>query len=554
MAKDYSTWSKPDLIRELDKVGKRKKYGIVWEDKVEEVAKLCKEKLPILEEVKQKEIVNIKDSSSPTNILVEGDNYHSLSVLCYTHSRAIDIIYIDPPYNTGSAKEWKYNDKFIDREDSYRHSKWLSFMEKRLKLAKNLLKFDGLVYISVGSDELAQLKILCDEIYGEINFIEIVTRVSKTASNQGTHFSPSVDYILCYSKNLEKLGTFKDIITEKYIKLFNKQDKRGMYREISFFQSGLVGERPSRYYVECPDGSKAIPPIKKFWRWSEETYIKNLDEDRVIFKKAKNSPLLDGSGVKSLWNIYTKTYLDDRKEKGNRPRNFLTEYINRQGADLLSAMKIDFNYSKPVGLIKYLIQITNKQKDVTILDFFAGSGTTGHAVLELNKEDSGNRKFILCTNNEDNNGDGAKIAEDICYPRISRVIKGYNGVNGLGGNLKYFKTDFVDAEQTDENKRKLVDKSTDMLCLKEDCFEKLEEGHEFKIFTNGQNKLLGIIYDDKGIVPFKETAKKINKRLVVYVFSLDESAREEEFEDIRNLVNLKPIPAVILNVYKRIFK
>jgi adenine-specific DNA-methyltransferase len=186
------------------------------------------------------------------------------------------------------------------------------------------------------------------------------------------------------------------------------------------------------------------------------------------------------------------------------------------------------------------------------LDFFAGSGTTGHAVLELNRADGGKRKFILCTNNE------GQICSEVCYPRIERVIKGYSFKGkkraGLGGNLKYFKTGFVNADPTDKNKRVLVDKSTEMLCLKEDCFDEVTKGQSFRVFSNVQNKHLGIIYDDDGIEPLKKEVLKLNQKFVVYVFSLDDSAREEEFEDVNKLVELKPIPAVILNVYKRIFK
>jgi len=174
--------------------------------------------------------------------------------------------------------------------------------------------------------------------------------------------------------------------------------------------------------------------------------------------------------------------------------------------------------------------------------------------LELNKEDGGSRRFILNTDNE------GGICSQACYPRIKKVISGYTGMfdkkryDGLKSNLRYFKTVFVDAEPTDQNKKKLVDKSTEMLCLKEDCFNEIKTTKSYGIFTNNQEKHLGIIYDDDGIIPFRKEAKKIGKKFIVYVFSLDDSAREEEFEDIRDLVELKPIPAVILNVYKRIFK
>jgi len=216
-----------------------------------------------------------------------------------------------------------------------------------------------------------------------------------------------------------------------------------------------------------------------------------------------------------------------------------------------------FDYPKPTTLIEHIISVilnSNGIKRGLILDFFAGTGTTAHSVLRLNKENKTEHQFILCTNNENN------ICTEVCYPRIKKVIQNLEKeskgklVSNRPGGLKYYKTDFVDAEQTDDNKHRMVDKSTEMLCLKEDCFDELMNGKRFKIFKNGQDKHLGIIYDDDCIEPFKKEAKKLKKQFVVYVFSLDESAREDEFEDVADLVELRPIPAVILNVYKRIFK
>jgi len=192
-------------------------------------------------------------------------------------------------------------------------------------------------------------------------------------------------------------------------------------------------------------------------------------------------------------------------------------------------------------------------KQAIILDFFAGSGTSGHAVLALNKKDDGNRQFILCTNNEND------ICTEVCYPRLEKVIKGYFDSNGqelekLSGNLKYFKTDFIDANATDKDKKNLVDRSTEMLCIKEYCFDQVAKNDDFKIFKNNSDKYLGIAYEDGGIDGLIKEIKKTNKKFIVYVFSLDESTRQEEFEEVRNLVELRPIPDAILNVYKRIFK
>lgn len=532
----------------------RKRYGLIWENKPEEVVELCKEKLPVLAEDKDREIKTGVDM--PVNILIEGDNYHALSVLNYTHESKIDVIYIDPPYNTGN-KDFKFNDRYVDRDDAYRHSKWLSFMEKRLRLAKKLLAKDGVIFISIGDDEVGQLKNLCDEIYNEANLLAIISRKSKATSNKGNFFSPSTDYVLVYAKNYLSLGEFDDPFAqeaEKYLKLFKYKDKRGQYNIVSLYMPSLDPRPNQRYYITCPDGSKVITPEKdKMFRWIPQTFEKNLKEDRVVFLKTKTSPLIDEKGRRAKWNVYTKIYLHERQETGIKPLTFL-DMPNSLGSKELIKMGIDFPFSKPRQLVEHLVRITDKEKDICILDFFAGSGSTGHAILQLNKDDEGRRKFILCTNNENN------IATDICYPRIKKAIRGYkaakNGdmVTGLGGNLKYFKTDFIDGETTDKNKKKLVDKSTEMLCLKEDCFEKVKTGQNFNVFKNSKEKYLGIIYEDDGIENFKKEAKKLNKKFIIYIFSLDESAREEDFEDMKDLIELKPIPSAVLNVYKRIFK
>ena len=194
MAHDYREWSKDELIREIELLRKQKTYGLVWEkdrtkevfdyfinwagDKTQEQFEGAEGKFPVLKEVKKNDIVS--DEHEPHNVLIEGDNFHALAALNFTHAKSIDVIYIDPPYNTGN-NDFKYNDRYVDKEDAYRHSKWLSFMEKRLKLARNLLKDNGLLFISIDENEMAQLKILCDEIFNEANFrnMMVMSRVKK---------------------------------------------------------------------------------------------------------------------------------------------------------------------------------------------------------------------------------------------------------------------------------------------------------------------------------------------------------------------------------------
>lgn len=536
------------LLAEIERLKKelkaKRRYGLVWEDKKEDVVEQCKEKLPVLKEDKSKEIIT--DPNKPVNILIEGDNYHALSVLNYTHQGKIDVIYIDPPYNTGN-KDFKYNDKFVDKDDGFRHSKWISFVEKRIELSKNLLKDSGVIFLSIGDDELAQLKLLLDspELFTERNFIACIPRVAKTASNKGRHFAPSVDYILAYAKNIDKLEPFKDEVDSSLYK--KNDDEKGFYRDdVALYQSGLIGKRPNcRYFINCPDGSKVIPPEGKFWRWGPETAEKN--KDIMVFKQTKTSPLLDENGKQARWNIYTKSYLSEREESGTVPRNYLDQFINRHGADYLKTMGIAFDYSKPVELIKYLIKITNKGQETTVLDFMAGSGTTAQAVLEINKEDGGNRNFILCTNNENN------ICSEICYPRIKNVINGFMSTQGIGGNLKYFKTEFVDAEPTDSNKVKLTTEAVEMLCIKERTFEEVVGNIFYKIFRSNDH-YTGIIFDSESIPVFKKSIKNIDGNFSVYIFSLGDETFDEEFADISKKVRLSPIPEAILKVYRRIFK
>jgi len=558
--KDYSNWSKQDLIEEIKKLEKRKKYGIVWEVKPEQVALLCKEKLPILTEDKSKEIET--DKEKPVNILIEGDNYHALSVLNYTHKGRIDVIYIDPPFNTG-ARDWKYNNDYVDINDSYRHSKWLSMMEKRLRLAKNLLKNDGVLICAIDENEVSHLGTLLEEIFPSWE-IHLITIIHNPRGIQGKNFSYTNEFaFFIFRKGLKVIGSRK--IKEEDIdwrglrdsgKESLRTDARNCFYPILVQNEKIIGfgnvlenghhpkkqteEKDGKYYVWPID----IKGIERKWRYARQS-VESI-KDLLKVKKIKQGYDIE---IGKDFGIVRTVWQDSKYDA--------SEYGTKLIQDLVPSASFDFPKSV-FNVYDCLTPIIVERKRAIILDYFAGSGTTGHAVMILNKEDGGNRRFILCTNNENNNGDNTGgIAEKVCYPRIKKVIEGHKDwpdITKIKGNLKYFKTDFVDAQPTDRNKRKLVDKSTEMLCLKEDCFDVVMKSHEFKIFTDSQGKNLGIIYDDDGIEPFKKEVKKLKKKFVVYVFSLDESAREEEFEDVADLVELKPIPAVILNVYKRIFK
>lgn len=301
--KDYSNFSKEELIKELEKLEKRKKYGLVWEDKPEEVVEICKEKLPVLAEDKDKEIKI--DDKQPVNILIEGDNYHALSVLNYTHKGKIDTIYIDPPYNTGGGDNFIYNDKIVDEGDSYKHSKWLSFMEKRLKLAKNLLKESGMILISIDDKELAQLKLVMDEIFDEQNFISILIRKSGISPRlDAKYISKEHDYVIFYAKRVSQLNINKISTASSYG--YNLSDEfrntRGNYKLNKLDRGSIHYSKGLVFAITAPDGSEIWPGGKKLrsdwtWRWSKEKVQWGIKNKFITFKRTKKG-----------WSVYFKQY------------------------------------------------------------------------------------------------------------------------------------------------------------------------------------------------------------------------------------------------------
>jgi adenine-specific DNA-methyltransferase len=548
---------KAEVERLKKEIKKKKKYGLVWEDKTkaEDVVELCKKKLPILKEVKNKEIITNKDK--PVNLLIEGDNYHALSVLNYTHAGKIDVIYIDPPFNTG-AKDWKYNNHYVDINDAYRHSKWLSMMSNRLQIAKNLLKDDGVLICAIDENELAHLGVLLEDLFKRYE-IHCITIVHNPRGVQGDNFSYTHEYAyFVFRKDLKVIGARK--IKEEDIEWRNLRDNGGESLRSDarncFYPIIVKGERvigfgevlennrhpksqtefkKSLHYIWPIDRKK----IERKWRYARQSVdsIKHL----LRVKKGKMGYEIE---IGKDFGMVRTVWMDSRYDS------------NENGTKLVHALvpKSHFDFPKSVyNTFDCIAPILYQRRNAIVLDFFAGSGTTAHAVMMLNKEDgdAGNRKFILCTNNE--NG----IAEQVCYPRIKKVIDGhkdYPDITRIAANLKYFKTDFVDYEEpTDKNKIKLTEKATEMLCVKEGTFKPVMDNKRFKIFKNS-NHYTGIIWDQSAILAFKKTINDIEGKFSIYVFSLGDETFDEEFTDIKQKVKLSPIPEAILRVYRRIFK
>lgn len=381
------------------------------------------------------------DFENTENLYIEGDNLEVLKILQESYLGKIKMIYIDPPYNTG--KDFVYKDNFTQDSTEFKeesgqidqygkrlvpnpessgryHSYWLTMMYPRLKLARNLLTDDGVIFISIGQNEISNLNHLCDSIYGEINRISIVGRLAKAGGNKGKFFSPNIEYLIVIAKNKDIAKEFRDEMDEGLIKkVYTKTQIGGersgeKYRAFGLYQSSLDSRPNQRYFIEAPDGSLIIPPgselpkIKKegekilpkntddgCWRWTYDTYLSEKIKGNIEFNETNNQVLIDSSSNFSKWNVNTKIWLNDRQEEGQLPNDFISKYENRHSAKELKQLDIPFDFPKPSNLIKFLAKICRTEKTDIILDFFSGSATTAHAVMQLNADDRSNRKFIM---------------------------------------------------------------------------------------------------------------------------------------------------------------
>lgn len=524
-----------------------KKYGLVWEEKQEDIEKRLETELPVLQEVKERALIS-SSPDAPNHILIEGDNLEALTALSYTHSGKIDVIYIDPPYNTGN-KDFVYNDKFVDREDGYRHSKWLSFMNKRLRIAKGLLSDKGVIFISIDDNEQAQLKLLCDEIFGEKNFIaQFIWKKKQGGGNDSANVVTEHEYILCYAHSFNK-GNIIGI--DKHYKLENTlypfSDSKGEYGLITLDKASIQISQSLIYEIIGPDGTIYYPRIvngkQSCWRWSKSKVEKQYNE--LVFKRGK---------------VYTKYY----RPEGITPKSLLIDSIygrTESGNDDIKAIFHDkpFGYPKPLLLIKHFLSIT-LNNDSTILDFFAGSGTTLHATMQLNNEDGGKRKCILVTNNE--NG----ICENVTYERNKRVINGYTtpkgeNIAGLKENtLRYYKTYLLPREKTTANMRRLMLLATDMLCIRNDVYApaplagKYINGDIARYFNDGKRQMLVVYREEaiEGLVKIILQSPRTENRIKTYVFSPNSYAFDEDFYDVADRVELCALPDAIYNAYRHV--
>ena len=558
---------------------KQKKYGLVWEDKPEDVEERLREELPVLVEDTDKAIIST-DADAPNHILIEGDNLEALTALAYTHEGKIDVIYIDPPYNTGN-KDFVYNDQYVDREDSYRHSKWLSFMSKRLRIAKQLLSDNGVIFISIDDNEQAQLKLLCDEILGQENFIATLPRITKASGKTTDKIAQNHDYLMIYAKS-ESQCTITGLPhdDEGFKNIDEYYQQRGKYKLNQTLDYDSLSYSSSLDYPITINGETFYPGgnydqyLERLkgkhkradwaWRWSEDLFNFGYSNGFIVVKNGKNRK-----------RIYTKTYqkvsiekagnnyviIEKERVKPVQSIQLINNIFSNDNAkkELGSIFEdIPFDYPKPTSILRYMLQTIPDCK--IILDFFAGSGTTLHATMQLNADDGGHRKCILVTNNENN------ICEEVTYKRNKLVINGYTTpkgekVQGLKGNtLRYYRTSFVGRNRSMKNMRQLMNLSTDMLCIKEDLYaEQLTFGEQptyknvFRYFDNG-NKRMMVIYKEEAVPLLVELIQNTDYegKMRVYVFSPSEDPWEDSFEEVQEKVQLCALPQAIYNAYRRI--
>lgn len=579
----YDDYEKEELIKIIQQQEnelKQKKYGLVWdsEREPEQVVLDCENSLPILEHITSKTINTCNDED---NILIEGDNYHALSVLNYTHKDKIDVIYIDPPYNTGS-KDFIYNDNYVNNEDTYRHSKWLNFMNKRLNLAKGLLKKDGVIFASIDDNEYPRLILLFEKIFGENNLKTIVVKMSETSGLKmgSVHKNGSIPKLKEYLV-IAKMNGIRDLYLDRipkenwdneyniFLDNFTKEDKLNIdlisqqdnisEQDIQIVDNIAEKIILSSVSIKLKELNITSEKDKNSWLFENAYRITRTTASNSVHKLAMEKKVYNSNElffVKSATGLlyFVKSTFSKESKKPRVQMIFAEDNLTQHPGDFWADIKttgldneggVDFkNGKKPIKLIERILKSIKKEK-ITVLDFFAGSGTTGEVVLKLKEKQ--NINFILCTSNDDEE----HICDTATYPRLQYAINKY------GGNLQYFKTALLKkSNNRHQTKLNLTNKCSEMLCIKENMFNLFKISNDYKIYSSHENtKYLCIYFNtiDDSFDEFINELKSIYGKKIVYTFSDDLNIDKELFKDIENC-SIETIPQKILDIYKQLIK
>ncbi|MBK7763299.1 MAG: site-specific DNA-methyltransferase [Bacteroidetes bacterium] len=625
----------------IELVNTKKKYGLVWEDKPEDVEELLRQNLPVLRELKEKyieaqpmppseDLFNNEQTPTPlegaggrpapNHLLIEGDNLHALTALSFTHKGKIDVIYIDPPYNTGKENEFRYNDRWILKEDPFKHSYWLNFISKRLNIAKQLLNENGVFICHIDENEFDALNLLLEtEIFTSSDFLGVIIWNKLNPKGEVVGVATMHEYVLIYAKNKEKFKTLSNILTRekpnalailnKAKVLFSKIGKKQIPESIKEvikpfnYSKEILKDFVVEYDLELINTEFQVWLSNQDFSGGEKAY-KFIDENGDVYRGVSmaapdkpetrsHRPLLHPINRKPCpvpskgWRNPDKT-MDKLLEKGmilfgqdetKQPeRKYLlkenlfeaTPSIYSNGAsdeELMKDLKLNFPYPKVTSASQYLLKNIHPNPKV-ILDFFAGSGTTLHATMALNAEDGGNRQCILVTNNENN------ICEEVTYERNKRVIQGYTNAKGVAvagltnNNLRYYKSEFVPSTKNEANRRLLTNASTELLCIRENCFTDITKqagfkSSECKVFQNDLGKYMVVIYHSRN---FPSVCGQVNQwvsenfnlpleeKVRLYCFSPEKDSLAEDFADIEDYIEAVPLPDAIYNAFRATFK
>ena len=508
-----------------------------------------------------------KNWDNTENLYIEGDNLEVLKLLQKSYFGKVKMIYIDPPYNTG--KDFIYKDNFRDNIANYKeitnqstkanpetngryHIDWLNMMYPRLKLARNLLREDGVIFISIDDIEVENLKKICNEIFGEENFIGCAGRITKKSNNKGDFWAPNFDYLITYVKDINKAETFfGGVNLSAYNITENDGPRKGeKYQLVRLYMSSLQNRNPEqRFWIDCPDGSKIIPPGSTFpperpilgdgiWRWTRKKFEE--EKDKIVIKRVNSSNLINEKGEPAKWNIYTKTYLNDVIDNSTaKPNSFIENHINQIGSHEIKGLKIPFDYSKPSTLIKYLLDVSKTKNNDIILDFFSGSGTTAHAVLNANIEDNDKRKYIMVQ------------LPELTEEKSEAYKSGYKNICEIGKERIRRAGDKIVSENKDKEGIEKLDIGFKVFKLEYNCggenYLIMEEGIKVDIIKRPKDKPIckfkmhGELYylvktnEDIIVFPYKSSIKG---KVIASIFNI-ELCKDKDYMQLEYLYNMK---------------
>lgn len=524
-------------LNEAQNAIRARRYELVYEEHREAADDRLLSHLPVLTEEKALAIRR----EGTMNFLLEGDNLDALQILQKTHRGRVDVVYIDPPYNTGN-QDFLYDDRYVGEDDQFRHSKWLSFMQRRLELIKPLMSAAGVLFISIDDHEVCQLKLILDKLFGENNFIGLLPRVTKrSGKDHSLAVAKNHDYILAYARSAEH-ARFKGLAVSPAA--YPLQDEyaaqRGGYKLNQTLDYDTLWYNPKMDFPLTVDGETFYPGGDAaayerrqrgehkekdwVWRWSQEKFDFGLANGFVVVKK--------GRGRR---RIYTKTYANASIEKaGNGYTVQITDresllsslaftdnaFSNDNAKKEIAKVGLDrFGFPKPTSLVRQLISLVDNAQ--VVLDCFAGSGTTGQAVMQLNAEDGGHRRFILCTNNE--NG----ICREITYERIRRVIETEN----YAASLRYFRVEHLPVEN------RLYDEYAFELLHHIEPLTALERQKSL-----ADEEKIGIAPDDQALEELLADKKRLSKLRALYLGGYILLSQEQQELLTRHGIRVRFVP------------